>query len=42
MGRILAGMIGHKIDTEYKAAFKRKIRAAVDSFKKKELKMYES
>lgn len=34
MGRTLAGMIGNTIDTKYKAAHKRKVRAAVDSFKK--------
>lgn len=42
MGRILARMIGNKIDIEYKAAHKRKIRAAMDSFKKKYLKIYET
>lgn len=35
MGKIWAGMIENEIYTEYKAACKRKIRAAMDSFKKK-------
>lgn len=34
MGRTLAGMMGNKIDTKYKAVHKRKVRAAMDSFKK--------
>lgn len=38
MGTILAGMIGDTTNFEYKAAFKRKIRAAMDSFKKKATK----
>lgn len=45
VGRILAGMIGKDIYTKYKDACRRKIRAAMDSFKRtvtRELKIFES